>query len=446
VQTREQHGSRAERARERGTVGGSRRPFYGWFILAIGFITVVGGYVCRNTFSVFYPAIVDEFGWGRGNTALIFSINVLTYGLFAPFAGGLVDRFRPRYVLAAGAVIMGLGVALCSLATEKWQFYLLYGVMASIGLSVAGWTPVVALVGNWFMRRRALSMGILGAGFGTSLISAFAAQYLISSFGWRTAYIFVGAFAAATIAPLALLYVRRHPSEKGLYPDGISAEESQRLAAARAGDAGLTPWNRTEWTLGRAARTHQFWLLFLTAFIVMGIVEQIAIAHQVYFYRDAGYDALTAAGFYSIFGVCFVLGNLSGSISDRIGRERFIIPACLICAAAVSLLLFMRDTSQPWLPPLFASIFGLSLGSIPCVYYASVGDLFHGKHYGRIVGMMVLGFALGGTLSPWLAGHLYDTSGSYTATFVLLVASMLATAVLMWLVAPRKLSPVGHSR
>jgi sugar phosphate permease len=418
------------------------RVFYGWIVLAVGFITVVGGYVCRNTFSVFYPAIVDEFGWGRGNTALIFSINVLVYGLFAPFAGSLVDRFKPRYVLAAGAIIMGLGVAMCSIATEKWQFYLLYGVVASIGLSVAGWTPVVALVGNWFVRRRALSMGILGAGFGTSLISAFVAQYLISSFGWRTAYVFVGVFAAATIAPLALAFVRRHPSDKGLYPDGITAEEESNRLAARDADLTRTAWNRTEWTLGRAARTRQFWLLFLTAFIVMGIVEQVAIAHQVYFYRDAGYDALTSAGFYSIFGVCFVLGNLTGSLSDRIGRERFAIPACLVCAASISLLYLMNDTTHTWLPPVFAAMFGLTLGSIPCVYYATVGDMFHGKHYGRIVGMMVLGFALGGTLSPWLAGYLYDTSGSYTSTFALLIASMLATALLMRIISPGKLNPV----
>jgi len=75
-----------------------------------------------------------------------------------------------------------------------------------------------------------------------------------------------------------------------------------------------------------------------------------------------------------------------------------------------------------------------------------VADLFHGKHYGRILGTMVLGFALGGTLSPWLAGYLYDTSGSYTSTFGLLVASMLVTAALIWIVAPRKLSPVGRDR
>jgi MFS family permease len=78
-----------------------------------------------NTFSVFYPAIVGEFGWTRGTTSLIYSINVLVYGLVAPVAGGLADRFRPRYVLATGAHRYGVGMALCSLASQRWQFYLL---------------------------------------------------------------------------------------------------------------------------------------------------------------------------------------------------------------------------------------------------------------------------------------------------------------------------------
>ncbi len=418
--------------------------YYGWVILAIGFVTIVAGYACRNTFSVFYPAIVDEFGWGRGNTALIFSINLFVYGVVAPFAGGLIDRFKPRRILAVGALITGVGIALCSLATEKWQFYLLYGVVASIGLSVAGWAPVVAIVTNWFVRRRALSMGILGAGFGSSLVSAIVAQHLISAFGWRTAYVFIGVFAAVVICPLVILFIRGRPEDKGLHADGLTAEETQEHAAAAETNALHTEWTRTEWTLGRATRTHQFWLLFAMAFVVLGLVEQIAITHQVYFYRDAGYSAMTAAGFYGIFGVCFVIGNLCGSFSDRLGRERYFIPASLVAAGAGLLLFGITDTSQPWLPVAFGVVFGLSLGSAPCVFYATVGDLFHGKHYGRIVGMMVMGFAMGGTLSPWLAGYLYDTTGSYQSTFVLLIAGMLVTAALMWFVAPRKLNPIRH--
>lgn len=417
---------------------GGRRVSYGWVVLAVGFLTIVAGYVCRNTFSVFYPTIVDEFGWGRGNTALIFSINLFVYGLVAPFAGSLVDRFRPHIVLTAGAIIMGVGVALCSLADKQWQFYILYGVIASIGLSIAGWTPVVAIISRWFETRRALSMGILGAGFGTSLVFAVVAQYLITTFGWRTAYVIIGVLAAAIIAPLAMALLRGRapiadhkagpPIENGKLTQDVTSWGEQ--------------WSNAEWTLGKAARTRQFWLLFLMAFLILGLVEQIAIAHQVYFYRDAGYAPLTAAGFYSIFGICFVLGNLSGSMSDSIGRERFFIPACLMAALAVSMLFLLKDTSRPWIPPLFAAAFGLSLGSTPCVFYAAVADLFHGRHYGKIVGMMVLGFSLGGTISPWLAGYLHDVTSTYNATFLLLIVSLVLTAALMWFVAPRKLNPV----
>lgn len=414
----------------------------GWAILVVGFLTVVFGYVCRNTFSVFYPTIVDEFGWGRGNTALIFSINLFVYGLVAPFAGGLVDRFRPHIVLTVGAVIMGVGVALCSLATAQWQFYLLYGIVASIGLSVAGWTPVVAVVSNWFTTRRALPMGVLGAGFGTSLVFAFVAQYIISAFGWRTAYVVIGAVAVAVIVPLALVFLRDRPSDSNGQPAGPPKHGPDARLDGDGVQGQRRHWAGTEWTLRRAACTRQFWMLFVVAFLILGIVEQTAIAHQVYFYRDAGYAPLTAAGFYSIFGVCFVLGNLSGSISDRIGRERYFIPACVVAAASVCLLFLMRDTTTPWLPPLFAVMFGLSLGSGPCVFYAAVADLFHGPHYGRIVGMMVLGFSLGGTVSPWLAGYLHDVTSSYSSTFLLLIASLLLTATLMWLVAPRRLNPV----
>jgi len=421
-----------------------RKFFYGWVILIIGFIAVVAGYICRNTFSVFYPAIVEEFGWGRGNTALIFSINLLVYGISAPFVGNLIDRANPRAVLAVGAVVMGAGVALCSQATTQWQFYLLYGIVASLGLSVAGWTPVVTIVMNWFVRRRALCMGVLGAGFGTSLVFAYVAQFLIVNLGWRDAYVAIGIGATAIMVPLILIFVRSRPSDMGLHPDGLTSAESKQVALDREADESRTEWARTQWTFRRAIRTRQFWLLFAMAFLFLGVVEQILIAHQVYFYLDAGYAPMTAASFYSVFGICFVLGNLSGALSDRVGREVCFISACLVCATTLCMLFTLGEASPRWFPTLFALIAGLCIGTGPCVFYATVADLFHGTNYGTIVGTMVMGFALGGTLSPWLAGYLHDTTGSYASTYVLLIASLLLTGLMMWLIAPRKLNPVHH--
>ena len=168
------------------------RIFYGWIILGVAFITIILGYTIRNTFSVFYPAVVDEFGWERGSTALMFSITILFYGLVAPAAGGMVDKFGPRLVLPVGACIMGGGLVLCSLATTQWHFYLYYGVIAAVGLSIAGWTPITTMISKWFVKKRGLIFGILAAAFGASLPSVYIAQFLISSFGWQIAYVIIG--------------------------------------------------------------------------------------------------------------------------------------------------------------------------------------------------------------------------------------------------------------
>ncbi len=418
--------------------------FYGWTILAVAFITVALGYAIRNTFSVFYPAIVEEFGWGRGDTALMFSITVLVYGLMAPVAGGLVDRFSPRLILPLGAFIVGGSIIMSSLATTQWQFYLFYGVMGAVGLSMIGWTPLTAIISNWFVRKRGLVFGILNAGFGVSLVSAFIAQFLISSFGWQIAYVIIGLFSIAVIVPLCSFFLRRSPYEKGLLPDGMPQKSPEPPALHEPqGAAGLDEkWASTTWTLSRAVKTYHFWLLFLISFFLHGITQQTAIIHQVFFFRDAGYGPILAATIYSVFGIAFVGGNLCGYFSDRIGREKVFIPGCLLSAGAVSLLFLVKDASQPWMLFLFAVSFGLGLGAAAPVFFATVADLFQGRYFGSIQGSIIAGFSLGGAIMPWLAGFLHDKTDSYFVTFLILWISLIVSAVLMWLIAPRKVKPV----
>ena len=151
---------------------------------------------------------------------------------------------------------------------------------------------------------------------------------------------------------------------------------------------------------------------------------------------------MTAATIYSVFGIAFVVGNLCGSLSDRLGREKVFVPGCLLSTGAVLLLFLIEDTSQPWMAFLFAVCFGMGLGVMPPVLFAVVADLFHGESFGSIQGFIVLGISLGGAISPWLAGLLYDRTGSYVPSFYLLIGSLLACGVMMWLLAPRKLRPV----
>ena len=419
--------------------------FYGWVILSVALITLLLGFGIRNAFSVFYPAIVAEFGWERGNTALMFSIAIIVYGLVAPLAGSLVDRFGARLVLPIGVFIVGGGVALCSSATAQWHFFLFYGVMGAFGLSLIGWTTQATIVSKWFVKKRGLVFGILGAGFGGSLIFASVVQFLISTFGWRTAYVITGLSSIVIIAPLSVLFMNRSPKDKGLLPDGLSpsSKESRHLNELEISGRLQVEWASTTWTLSRAMRTYQFWFLFSIAFCLMGVAETIAIAHQVFFFQDVGYPPMQAASIYSVFGVAFVLGNLCTFLSDRLGREKIFITSCLLSALAVLFLFLIKDTSQPWMAFSFAFFSGLGIGTAGTVLHATVADLFQGRHFGSIQGTIILGFALAGAVAPWLAGFLHDRTGSYSTTFLILLWSLLVSIALMWFIAPSKIRPVS---
>ena len=371
----------------------------------------------------------------------MFSLNILIYGLLSPFVGGIVERIRPQVLLSAGIVVIGGGAVLCGFATTEWHFYLLYGVLVAVGAALIGVTPLAAIVTPWFSRNRGLVFSILASGFGVSLVSASLVQYLISTYGWRNAYFITGLTVIAVVVPLTLLFIRRVPATG---PDGTATETTVQSQGRPEGESAL--WRHGDWTLRRTLRTPQFWMLWVAGFLQIGIAEKIAIAHQVYFFRDVGYSPMESALFYSVFGVFFVVGTLGSSVSDRLGRERVYLPACGLSIASVVLLFVIRDASQPWMANLFAACFGLGLGAMPPVMFAAVSDLFHGKSYGSILGMMVLGVSLGGAVSPWLAGYIHDVTGSYTPSLFLLLGALTLCGLLFRFVAPARLAPVLGGR
>jgi len=416
------------------------RFFYGWVIVAIAFVMMAVGYMQRSTFAVFYPVLVEEFGWHRGNTALIFSISIIVYGVAAPLAGKLVDRLGPRIVFPFGVCVMSSGIALCSIATQQWHFYLLYGVVAAVGLSMVGSTPLNALIANWFVRKRALAFGIYSTGFGCSLLVSPLVQSLITRLGWQRAYLMMGLLTAAIVVPLVVIFMRRSPADKGTVSDGnISGAVSSGTRVSRTVE---TVWMRTEWTVRRAVRTRQFWLLFVADLCLMGLAQQTVIAHSVYIFRDSGFEAQAAANAFSFYGVGITLGYLCAYWSDRIGRERVLIPGCLLAAAATSLLFLVDGPSRFWLGCASMFFCGLGMGAMVTTFFATIADLFQGRDYGAILGLMTFGFSLGGAFSPWFAGFLHDVTGAYTIAIALVVSALLTGAGLVALVGPHRLRPV----
>jgi len=422
--------------------------FHGWFIVAAGMIAHALGYGTRYSFSVIFPALLEEFLWPRDITAIMFSIHLLVYGLVAPMAGGLVDRLGPRKTITLGTLVLASGLVLSGRGAEPWHFYASFGVMSGFGLSLIGSVPFTTVVKNWFERRRGLALSLMfsGTGGGFACYAAFA--FLIKEVGWRTTFVIQAIALVVIMIPLTILIVRYHPREKGLTPDGIVKPGVQSLAISKDAPRIVDEtWAAVDWTLSKAARTGRFWLLCLSTFSVWGVMMHIVVAHHVAFAMDLGYSGTYASSVLSLFGVLFACGSLAGIISDRIGREITMTIATLIGLSGISILMVMRDASHPWMLYYYATTLGLCIGMGSPTITASITDIFQGPKVGAIIGFIWFSFSIGGFIGPWLGGWIFELTEGYLLAFLVAIVLNALGCASIWWAAPRNVRLVpGRSR
>src|SRR5256885_1828608 len=226
--------------------------FYGWVIVVVTFVTMAIGVNARTAFSLFFPPIIDEFGWERGLTAGAFSFGFLVSGAVSPLIGRLMDRAGPRAVMELGVVLMGGGMLLAPLTSEPWHLYLTIGVMVGAGGVGLGYSGQSLFLPNWFNRRRGLAMGLAFAGVGIGSMTLLPwVQLMIEQTGWRTACTAMGIAILVVLAPINLL-LRKRPEDIRLQPDGDAAPTA---TSARPISNIVDPvWAATDWNLRRAMR------------------------------------------------------------------------------------------------------------------------------------------------------------------------------------------------
>jgi len=413
----------------------SPRLFYGWVIVGITVVSMVLIYGIRHSFSIFFPSILDEFGWGRGSTAIMLSLNILIYGLLAPVAGSLGDRWKPRRVVVIGIIILGLATASCAFANQLWHFYLFFGVLMPIGSALSGWPLLAPAMANWFAKRRGLAIGLGQMGGGLSFAYGMFAELAISQLGWRCAFFVLAGILVALLLPLYLLFFHYRPENRGLRPYGAAGLSP--VEDSRPERAVVTDRPSRDWTLGQAVGTYQLWLMVLSFSLYWGVGAYLVLGHQVKFTLDAGYSSMFSASVFGLFGIFVAVGQASAFISDRIGREKTITVATILSVGALVSLLSVRDTSHPVLLYLYATCFGYGTGLYSPTLVAGMADIFHGRHFGAIAGLLLTGMGVAGAIGPWLGGYIYDVSGSYNTAFFLCMASFGIACIAVWIAAPR---------
>jgi MFS family permease len=432
-------GSTQPLAAERSCIGAA--PFfYGWVLVAIGFVTMAVGVNARTAFSLLFPAMLDEFGWDRGLTAGAFSFGFLVSAVVTPFVGRLMDQRGPRLVIEIGVFAMGVGLLLGSLVREPWQLYLTLGALAGGGVNCLAYTGQSLYLTNWFVRRRGLALSIAFSGVGIGSITILPwFGWLIDTAGWRSACVWLGVLVIVLLGPLNLL-LKRRPEDIGMMPDGIAqgsplADRSANIVDHR--------WAAVDWTLRRAVRTGRFWWIALAYFC--GLFSWYAVqVHQTKYLIEAGFAPSLAAWALGLVSLVAVPGQIAfGHLSDRIGREwvwtigNF---GFVVCCIALIGLQAMPSAALLYLMIVAQGTLGYSLTS---VMGAIPAEIFEGRHYGSIFGTVMLAAILGGAAGPWVAGVLYDSTGSYSIAFWIAAACSVVSMLAIWLAAPGRVRAVA---
>ncbi len=423
----------------------SRLPFfYGWVIIAVAFLTMALSVTARTAFSLMFPPIVDEFGWDRGLAAGAFSFGFLVSAAISPVLGRLVDRRGPRFVIEAGTLIAVAGLAGATLIAAPWHLYLTLGLLVGIGANSMSYSVHSQFLPNWFVRSRALAIGIAfsGVGVGAILILPWL-QAMILHEGWRTACWKLGLIALVVLVPINLL-VAKSPESLGLLPDG---EQHEMAGGAKKRPSNIVDaqWAAVEWTVPRALRTGRFWWLALSYFAGGWIWYSVQI-HQTKYLVEIGFNPMLAAYSLGVVAMAGIPGQIVlGALSDRIGREIVWSMSCLgyaICYAA--LLLLAASPSQPlmWIMVLSQGLLGYAIAA---VMGPVVAEIFEGPRFGSIFSLLMVALIGGGAVGPFVTGLLHDLTGTYTAAFALGIAFSVICALGVWIAAPRTVRVVAGS-
>lgn len=380
--------------------GGRTGPFFGWYVVASGFLVMFVGFGVNYTFGAFFDPLKNEFNATKTSTAGLFSLTGLIYFFLGAVTGRLGDRFGPRRLVGLGGLLLGAGLLYAGRATTLWQVYL--GYSAGVGLGIGCmYVPAVGAVQQWFVRRRGFATGIAVAGIGAgSLAGPPLATALIRAAGWRHTYTILG-LASMVLVGIALLRMERSPAARGLAPDGAALAEglpaAQRVTVVRH--------------QGRVYSTRVFWLLWASG-LFTSLALFIPFVHLVPYAKAEGISATGAAWILSMIGAGSFLGRLLlGSLADRMGRRRTLGGSYAFMAL---MLAWWLVSHSAWQLTLFAFWFGVGYGTFVALFPALTADYFGAARAGAILGLLYTSAGIGSFFGPIFAARVYDATGAYT--------------------------------
>ncbi|WP_413470988.1 MFS transporter [Streptomyces peucetius] len=404
-----------------------------WFVAAVTFVTIIGAAAFASLPGLLIEPLHAEFEWSRGTIGFAVSVNLALYGLTAPFAAALMDRYGIRRVVAVALTVIAAGSVLTVWMTAPWQLILYWGVLVGLGSGSMALAFAATVTNRWFVKRRGLVTGILtAAGASGQLVFLPLLSWLVENHEWRPAAITV-ALCALAVVPFVWLLLRDHPADVGIAAygaEGFTPKPDPVPGAARRALA----------VLFRAARTGPFWLLAGTFAICGASTNGLVKTHFVPAAHDHGMPITAAASLLAVIGVFDVVGTIaSGWFTDRFEARRLL--AVYYALRGVSLLflpMLLGPTVQP--PMIFFIVFyGLDwVATVPPTIALCR------EHYGDdsaiVFGWVLASHQVGAAVVAFAGGVVRDVFGEYDVIWYA-SGALCAAAALMALVIRRKPLP-----
>jgi len=389
--------------------------------------------------SVFMVPMTEAFGWSRGLFAGAVSLGGLCAVGISPVVGRMIDAYGAGWMLGATSAVAGVSAVGLSTIAQPATFYAFYVPGRMVFASPMELATSTA-ISNWFIRRRAFALALLGVAHGTGLAAMpLVAQLLISRWGWRSAWASLGLYTLAVGIVPALLLMARRPEDMGLAPDpgptrpGSLATVRGMHVPKAAGEWGARVRQEHQFTLRQALRTRAFWVL--AAFSAAGFMVQAGVSlHQVAHYLHQGIAGPSAAVPASVFAFAQVPGGLLWSALARHMPVRGVLALsglAVACGAAGTAL------SETVLGGVLSSgVIGGGVGGLHVLLSLAWADYYGRQHLGTIRGI-TLPVQIGGqAVGPVVAGFVFDATGSYRLVFLVFACVVVLGSLLVVAAVP----------
>jgi len=390
----------------------AKRGYAPEIIVAAGCLIALISFGPRASAGLFQLPMITQYGWGRDTFSLALAIQNLLWGLGAPFAGALADRFGMVRVLCVGALLYAAGLVTMSYASTPLQLHLGAGVLIGFGLSACSFNLILAAFGKLLpeqWRPLAFGAGTAAGSFGQFLFPPIG-NILIETLGWQQALI-VFAFTLLPVLPLSVMLAMRGSKQPATAPGAVAAP-NQSIAQALA-----------------EAFKHRSYVLLVLGFFTCGFQLAFITVHMPAYLKDTGLPAWVGGWTLAAIGLANAVGSLgSGWLTARMPKRHLL--AWIYLGRAVAIAAFILLPPSPMTAIAFGIVIGVFwLSTVPPTS-ALVMLMFGTKYMAMLYGFAFFSHQVGGFLGVLLGGILYEQFGSYTVVWWLSVALGVASALI----------------